>query len=94
MNAVEKENASITRPVETLGIAEDAVLTKTKSMKGEKEMAKNNHDVLKKKHFYTQKAVCNVQLIKEGFFYVVKVDSNIYTKTANYLFAVQVFNAI
>lgn len=37
---------------------------------------------------------CRVELLKDGGFYIVKVDGNVYKRTANELFAVQTFNAI
>ena len=50
--------------------------------------------IIKKKRFYVGKKMCNVALKKEGTDYIVEVDSIMYKKTPNELFAIQVFNAI
>ena len=50
--------------------------------------------VIKKKSFYAGNKACNVALKKEGADYIVEVDGTVYKKTANELFAVQVFNSI
>lgn len=47
-----------------------------------------------KKHFFTDRKIVNVELHKEGDFFIVTVDGDVYKKTPNELFAVQVFNAI
>ena len=50
--------------------------------------------VIKKNRFYDGKKSCNKVLKKEGTDYIVEVDSIVYKKTPNELFAIQVFNAI
>lgn len=50
--------------------------------------------ILQKKTFRTEKGICKVELVKKGAEYIVKVDGDIYKRTANELFAVQTFNAI
>ena len=50
--------------------------------------------VIKKKRFYVGNKACNVVLKKEGTDYIVEIDGTVYKKTANELFAVQVFNEI
>lgn len=50
--------------------------------------------VIKKKMIPGEKKKCKVTLEDNGFLYSVKVDGDDYKKTANILFAVQVFNAI
>lgn len=50
--------------------------------------------ILQKKTFCTEKGICKVELVKKGAEYIVKVDGDIYKRTANELFAVQTFNAI
>ena len=37
---------------------------------------------------------CNIEVIKQEFDYIVMVDKDIYKRTANEIFAMQVFNAI
>lgn len=51
--------------------------------------------VIKRKHFYVNGKPCMVELKKsaDGFF-IVEVDGEEHKKTANELFAVQLFNAI
>ena len=49
---------------------------------------------IKKKKFNVGNKIHNVWLKKEGNDYIVKVDGEVYKKTANELFAVQTFNAI
>lgn len=43
------------------------------------------------KEFVTGKSTCRVTLERQGGFWVVKVDGNIYYKGVNELFAVQKF---
>lgn len=50
--------------------------------------------ILQKKTFRTGKGICKVELVKEGTDYIVKVDGDVYKKTANELFAVQAFNEV
>lgn len=47
-----------------------------------------------KKSFYCGKRMVEVTLEKNGGFYSVYVDGSLYKRTANELFAVQVFNEI
>lgn len=47
-----------------------------------------------KKEFWCDKKICTVELVKEGMFYVVKVDGVVYKKTANETFAVECFVSI
>ena len=56
---------------------------------------KENVVVLKKKRFLdAHNQLCNVTLEKEDGFFVVKLNGEIYKKTANELFAVQYFNSL
>lgn len=50
--------------------------------------------LIRTKIFTIGKGRCKVELFKDGGFYTVKVNGEIYKKTANELFAVQAFNAI
>lgn len=50
--------------------------------------------VIKTKRFYVNGKSCKVELVKEGTDYIVKVDGDVYKRTANELFAVQAFNEI
>lgn len=50
--------------------------------------------ILRKKTFRTGKGICKVELVKEGTDYIVKVDGDVYKRTANELFAVQAFNEV
>lgn len=50
--------------------------------------------VIKEKYLWINDRKCRVQLRKEDGMYIVKVGNEVYKKTANQLFAVQVFNAI
>lgn len=50
--------------------------------------------ILQKKTFRTGKVICKVELVKEGTDYIVKVDGDVYKRTANELFAVQAFNEV
>lgn len=47
-----------------------------------------------KKTFYIEGKLNTVTLTKDKYNYVVKVNGEVYKKTPNLLFAVQVFNAI
>ena len=49
--------------------------------------------ILKKK-IPTDKGKCVVLLESNRFYYTVKVDKEVYKKTANKMFAIQTFNAI
>ena len=56
---------------------------------------KENGVVIKKKSFRDGNGrLCNVTLEKEDGFFVVKINGEIYKKTANELFAVQYFNSL
>lgn len=44
--------------------------------------------ILKKKTIRVGKGICKVKLVKEGTDYIVKVDGDVYKRTANELFAV------
>ena len=50
--------------------------------------------ILKKKTVRTDRKTYRVELLKEGTDYIVKVDGDVYKRTANELFAVQTFNEI
>lgn len=50
--------------------------------------------ILQKKTFRTGKGTSKVKLVKEGTDYIVKVDGDVYKRTANELFAVQAFNEV
>ena len=50
--------------------------------------------IIKKKKVHVRNKMSNVFLKKEDGYYIVKVDEEVYKKTANELFAVQTFNAI
>lgn len=50
--------------------------------------------VLKKKTIRVGNRTSKVELAKEGAEYIVKIDGDVYKKTANELFAVQAFNEI
>ncbi len=50
--------------------------------------------ILQRKTVRTGRGICKVELVKEGTDYIVKVDGDVYKRTANELFAVQVFNEI
>ena len=56
---------------------------------------KENGVVIKKKSFRDGNGrLCKATLEKEDGFFVVKLNGEIYKKTANELFAVQYFNAL
>lgn len=50
--------------------------------------------ILKKKTIHVGIKTSKVELVKEGTDYIVKVDGDVYKKTANELFAVRAFNEI
>ena len=55
---------------------------------------KKTNNIIKSKTFRTNKKTCKAELIKKDNLYIVRIGKEIYTKTANELFAVQMFNAI
>lgn len=50
--------------------------------------------ILKKKTIRVGIKTSKVELVKEGTDYIVKVDGDVYKRTANELFAVQAFNEV
>lgn len=50
--------------------------------------------ILQRKTVCTGKGICKVELVKVGTDYIVKVDGDVYKRTANELFAVQAFNEV
>lgn len=50
--------------------------------------------ILQKKTVRTGRGTSKVELVKEGTDYIVKVDGDVYKRTANELFAVQAFNEV
>lgn len=50
--------------------------------------------ILKKKTIRVGNRTSKVELVKEWTDYIVKVDGDVYKRTANELFAVQAFNEI
>lgn len=50
--------------------------------------------ILKKKTIRAGIKTSKVELVKEGAEYIVKIDGNVYKRTANELFAVQAFNEV
>ena len=55
---------------------------------------KKTNNIIKSKTFRVNKRICKAELIKKDKLYIVKVGKEVYAKTANELFAVQVFNEI
>lgn len=55
---------------------------------------KKTNNIIKSKTFRVNKKIYKAELIKKDKLYIVRIGKEIYTKTANELFAVQMFNAI